>query len=143
MKSAPAALLILLVVFGCSGEISKPAPIPEGSGRTLRLEIYKLQDGKRKVVSFDVTDPRRVDGILDVLRQGVGHPDHKCGRVGNAMITFTDGRELTVEVLPGHKLQNYEFRYQRQNYWVPREAFFAALEKAGVDTRAVPKSCDE
>jgi len=103
------------------------------------LEIRKSHDGKRPAASFDVTEPRSVDAILNVFRQGVGQTDHKCAGIGKATITFDDGEVVTIEILPGHTPENYELRYQRHNYRVPRDAFFAALEKAGVDIAAIPR----
>ena len=131
-------LLLVLAVLGCS----RGSPnLPGGPGSFLRLEIHKSYDGKHSATSFDVTEPSGVDAILDVLRRGVGQEDHKCAEIGTAAITFGDGQAVTIEILPGHKSENYEFRYQRDNYWVPRDAFLAALEKAGVDITAIPKDC--
>jgi hypothetical protein len=135
------AAFLLVVVALTIGLYFRPTLVnlPHGSGRSLRLEIYKSYDGKHPAASFNVTEPSSVDAILDVLRQGVAHTDHKCGEIGQAAITFADGQAVTIEILPGHKSENYEFRYQRHNYWVPRDAFFAALETAGVDIAAIPK----
>ena len=136
-----AFLLVMVALIVASFGSGGSPNLPKGSGRSLRLEIYKSYDGKHPAASFNVTEPRSVDAILDVLRQGVSHEDHKCAEVGMAAITFDDGKAVTIEILPGHNLKNYEFRYQRCNYWVPRNAFFAALKKAGVDIAAIPKNC--
>ena len=143
LRMALAAFLLVVVALTIVSYFRGWSPtlvnLPDGSGRSLRLEIYKSYDGKHPAASFNVTEPSSVDAILDVLRQGVGQTDHKCGEIGKAAITFADGQAVTIEILPGHKSEKYEFRYQRHNYWVPRDAFFVALEKAGVDIAAIPK----
>ncbi len=93
---------------------------------------------KNTVTSFDVTEPNRVDTILEVLRQGIRHSDHKCAKVGAAAITFADGQTITIDILPGHTADNYEFRYKGCNYFVPRDAFLIALKNAGIDTELLP-----
>jgi hypothetical protein len=127
-------------MLGCAGETSPTlANLPDTPGKSLQLEIYPSQDGKQPARSFNITNPQDVDAILNVLREGCQQTDHKCADLGSATITFTDEHTLTIPILPGHQSEHYEFRYQRNNYWVSRSAFFAVLEKAGVDMTAIPK----
>ena len=133
--------MLFLAVLGCS-EPHNPVSLPGGPGRSVRLEICKKsRDRSHPDASFTVTEPRRVDAIVGVFRQGIRQTDHKCADIGRVTITFADGQSVNLEILPGHRSANYEFRYQRETYWVPRDALFAALEEAGVDTEAIPKDC--
>ena len=133
----PFALLLAIAVSGCSGGTPN---LPTGSGKSLRLEIYDSHGENRTVASFDVVEPSRVNAVLAVLRQGTRQDDHKCAEIGAAAIAFANGQTVTVDILPGHKVENYEFRYQRHNYWVPRNDLFSALRNAGVDIAAIPKA---
>jgi len=136
-----AFLLICLAALGCSEKSPTLVNLPDAAGKSLRLEIYPSPDGKRPAASFNVTEPKSVNAILGILWQGVEQTDHKCADIGQAKITFADEQTVTIEILPGHETEYYEFRYQRKNHRVPRNAFLAALEKAGIDLSAIPKEC--
>ena len=113
--------------------------LPEGVGTLLKLRYWTWDGGKQRQESFKVSDAKTIGAILDVMREGTQQEDHKCASIGIAEITMRPGKTIEVELLPGHHRDWYEFRYQRKNYRVPRQALFAALGNAGLDTRLLPK----
>ena len=77
--------------------------------------------------------------VFEVLRKAQSTSEHKCASVGSLKIGYTSGIFETIEILPGHDLEHYEFRLDGRSYRVPRDAFFRALEKGGVDTSKFPR----
>lgn len=91
-------------------------------------------------VQATVTDERGCRSLFEFLRSARVGLDHKCEALGVLTMQYADGRSDTLDVLPGHDLAKYEFRFGGRMYRMPREPFFEVLRSAGIDSARMPES---
>ena len=77
--------------------------------------------------------------IMSALRDARSSKEHSCIDAGSLVLHFTDGKEQTVRILPGHVPTRYEFRFSRSLYSLSRKNFFEALMAGGVEISKMPQ----
>ena len=84
------------------------------------------------IVEKTISDLGAIATLAKTFSSARSSSDHKCSSIGE--ITFiTDAGKTTLNVLPGHDTEKYEFRLDGVMYRLSRESYVETLVRAGID----------
>ena len=86
-----------------------------------------------------ITNTADIRRLLAVLAQSRSGMDHKCQAAGWFRIEYEDGKEMSIDFLPGHNVERYEYRYGLGVHSMRRDEFFQALRVSGIETNGFPR----
>ena len=83
-------------------------------------------------------DPRAVAELVRiVMRASRQLLDHACDEIGAMSFEYGDGHLESVDLLPGHDREHFEFRASGRLFQIDRTAFYESLRKGGLDPSAL------
>lgn len=136
MKRFKSALIVIFYIgflvlgFYLWGLWGKKSPALPVQPELIKIVLYEVYPSKVSVEKI-ITDRDAIQGLLDLFTKGESCGDHKCASVGD--IYFISGDDSKVlNVLPGHDLEMYEFRYNGRMFCLPRESYIDGLMSVGV-----------
>ena len=89
-------------------------------------------DNRQIEAKVATTDPDKIKALFSVLSGASRASEHKCGDSGTITIRRKDGETEELGILPGHKREFYEYRFDGRINRVDRERFLAAMKGIGV-----------
>jgi len=115
---------------------SKPTDI--GEVQSVEIQLWAPLDGKSKTLyegSFANTE--QLSALKQLfMEEGLSHSDHKCASLGHFKFVTSEGIK-TIEILPGHDEDYYEFRYDKKAYRIDRGKYISALKKLSIPEKAI------
>jgi len=137
------SILVVLIVLGYFALKAGRAPQFAGARpMAIELVLYRPDPAVQEVplVQADIRKPADCASVFKLLQSAQSRSDHKCAAVGSMTIRYPDGAKDELELLPGHDVTRYEFRFGHSLYAIPRNRLYQVLRGAGVDTAKIPET---
>ena len=83
------------------------------------------------IVEKTVSDPTAITSMLETFSTAKSRLDHKCGSIGTISFISKSG-VTTLNVLPGHNPEWYEFRLLGKLYKLDRARYIDSLVATGI-----------
>ena len=126
-------ILLLLVCFGGAAWyfLSVKSPSIPGSARTVTISLREPYSDEL-IVEKTLSDRNAIQTMARIFSRARSCRDHKCASIGTISFIAEAGT-ISLEVLPGHNADKYEFRVDGGIYQLPRESYIHSLVSAGID----------
>jgi len=137
-------LIFWVVVLGCAVGLyaffHRHIRLPDADPTCVSISMNVAYKSDEVPVLVTIHSPEQIRLLVDCLKSGRRHADHKCGNKGSIMLRY-ENAELRIDFLPGHNSKYYEIRYNRNNFRIDRSRFIEVLNKLGVPAEKIPWSC--
>lgn len=98
----------------------------------VEISIYASATNTPAAVT-QVKDPRIIASLMELFAKPRHETEHhRCFSVGVVNFLHADKTVEEFEILPGHDVKYYEYRYKEKTYRIDRKAFVMTFRKAGV-----------
>ena len=107
------------------------SPLIPISSESVQISLREPYTGEL-IVEKTISDPSLIEAMAETFSGARSSSDHKCSSIGAISFTSETGK-TTLNVLPGHNTEMYEFRLDGEMYRLPRARYIDSLVAAGID----------